>query len=111
MIQLLHTPAFDRVLDGIKGVVATDVESPAVNLWAINDAVYELFNNCTDRVNIVDVDPELSGLYQPFYEALNELLLLNNIPLISVANIFVDGPERWTVVLVLDTPRGMHYGL
>lgn len=111
MIQLLHTPAFDRVLDGVKMTVAADVETPAVNLWAINDVVYELFRNCMERVNIFDVDPELSGLYQPFYEALNEMLLLNNIPLISVANIFVDGPERWTVVLILDTPRGMRYGL
>lgn len=111
MILLLHTPAFDRVLDGLKEVVDSDIESPAINLRAINDAVYELFNNCAERVNIVDVDPELSGLYQPFYEALNELLLLNSIHLLSVANIFVDGPERWTVVLVLDTPRGMRYGL
>lgn len=100
MILVLHTPAFDNVLDEIKRVIADDVDYPSIHLWAINDVVYELFNHCVDRVNIVDIDPTYRGLYQPFYEALNELLLLNNIPLVEVANLFVDGPERWSVVLI-----------
>lgn len=103
MILLLHTQAFDNVLNAIKRIIADDVDLPAVNLRAINDVVYDLMNYCTDRINIVDIDPEYHGLYQPFYEALTELLLLNNIPLINVSNLFVDGPERWLIVLVTDT--------
>ncbi|QXO10208.1 hypothetical protein pEaSNUABM37_00249 [Erwinia phage pEa_SNUABM_37] len=99
------------MLDQIKRTVADDIDLPAVNLHTINDVVYELFNYCTDRVNIVDTDPEYQGLYQPFYEALNEMLLMNNIPLLSVSNLLVDGPERWTIVLILNTLRGESYGL
>ena len=111
MILVLQTPAFDRVLDELKRIAADDLDLPAVNLWVINDLVYDLVQCSTDRVNIVDIDPELQGVYQSFYEAFTELLLMHNIPLIAVANLFVDGPERWSVVLVLDSPRGIRYGL
>lgn len=111
MILLLHTPAFDHVLDEIKRIVADDQDLPAVNLWTINAVVYDLFRNATERVNILDIDPEYRVVYQPFYEALNELLLQNDIPLMSVSNLLVDGPDRWMVVLILGTSRGTGYGL
>lgn len=111
MILVLHTPAFDRVLDEIKGIVADDQDLPAVSLWTINAVVYELLRASTERMNILDIDPEYRAVYQPFYEALNELLLQNDIPLLALSNLLVDGPERWTVVLILNTPRGNGYGL
>lgn len=111
MIVVLNNSIFDPVLDQIKQTIADDLDDSAVSIRAINDIVYELFNCCVDRVNIVDVDPEYQGLYQPFYEALNALLLQQNIPLISVANILVDGPGCWTVLLIMVNARGIKYEL
>jgi len=111
MIVVFNNSVFDPVLDQIKRVIADDLDGEAVSLRTINDVVYELFTYCVERVNIVDIDPEYQGLYQPFYEALNTLLLRNNIPLLSVANILVDGPERWTVLLIQDNARGIKYEL
>lgn len=103
MILLLNNvPGFTNVLEQIKRTVADDIDLDAVDLGLINDMVYELFNYCVDRVNIVDTDPEIQGLYQPFYEALNEMLLQSNIPLVNVVNLLVDGPGNWTVVLILN---------
>jgi len=102
MILALRTPAFDRVFNAVKQVVATDHLSESINMGVINDVVYELFRQCTERVNIVDVDPDYQSLYQPFYEALNELLLLHNVPVIAVSGLLVDGPDFWTIILVVD---------
>lgn len=111
MILVLNNSVFDPVLDQIKQTIADDLDISAVSIRAINDVVYELFNYCVDRVNIVDIDPEYRGLYQPFYEALNILLLQHDIPLVSVANILVDGPECWTVLLIRVNVQGIKYEL
>lgn len=108
MILLLNNvQAFTDVMNLIKRTVADDVDIPAVSIPLINDVVYDLFSFCVDRVNITDIDHEYQGLYQPFYDALNEMLLQQDIPLLAVSNLFVDGPESWTVVLILNNLRGV----
>lgn len=107
MILLLNNvQGFTNVMRLIKRTVADDVDLSAVNMRVINEVVYDLFSSCVDRVNITDLDPEYQGLYQPFYEALIDMLLQQDIPLLAVSNLFVDGPESWTVVLILNNLRG-----
>ena len=100
MIVILQTPALDRVCEAVYSITSVDGE-PA-RMHAINEIIGDLYYSCVQRKNIVDLDDDIQGIYQPFYEALMEVLTKNDIPLLSIVSLGVNGPDKWSLVFILD---------
>ena len=98
MIAIDRNPQFDALLEQIKGVLSSD-DTPEPTLKEINEVINDLHHHYTLRSNIVDMEPLISELHKPFYEAFNDLLIRFDVSYLQVIN-FIICDLRGTFVLV-----------
>lgn len=98
MIAIDRNPQFDALLEQIKGVLSSD-DTPEPTLKEINEVINDLHHHYTLRSNIVDMEPLISELHKPFYEAFNDLLIRFDVSDLQVIN-FIICDLRGTFVLV-----------
>lgn len=85
MIAIDRNPQFDAIVKQIKAVLSTD-DNPEPTLKEINEVIDDLHHHYFMRSNIVDMEPLISELHKPFYEAFNDLLNRFNVSELQVLN-------------------------
>lgn len=77
MLYIGRSSKLTKIFSLISSVVCPDDIEPDLKL--INTAINTLFECYLDRVNIVDLDTELQGAYESFYEAINEHFVAHGV--------------------------------
>lgn len=98
MLVIDRTPSFDNIIKQIKAVLSTD-DNPEPTLKEINEVIVDLHHHYSMRSNIVDMEPLISELHKPFYEAFNNLLLRFDFTELQVVN-FMISDQHGTFVLI-----------
>ncbi|AUG86648.1 hypothetical protein REBECCA_220 [Erwinia phage Rebecca] len=74
MVIIDRNPEFEHIVDAIKHLIDPDAPD-GVSVKSINDVIDDLRHHYHMRSNIVDMDPDIAALHEPFYVALNNLLI------------------------------------
>jgi len=98
MIAIDRNPQFDALFEQIKGILSSD-DTPEPTLKEINAVISDLHHHYQLRSNIVDMEPMISELHKPFYEAFNDLLIRFGVSDVEVIN-FIISDLRGTFVLI-----------
>lgn len=85
MIVIDRNPQFDKLVEQIKAVLPCD-DAAGPTLVEINSVVEDLLHHYQMRSNIVDMEPLISELHRPFYEAFNDLLIRFDVSELQVLN-------------------------
>lgn len=99
MIVIDRNPNLDIIVEQIKALLRTD-DAVGPTVKDINGVIEDLLHHYQMRSNIVDMEPLISELHKPFYEAFNEILLRFNISELEVIN-FTIYDQHGTYVLII----------
>lgn len=98
MIVIDRNPEFDKLIEQVRSVLRQD-EDVEPSLKEINSVIGDLHYHYGLRSNIVDMEPLISELHKPFYEAFNNLLLRFGFEELQVINFTISDPYG-TFILV-----------
>ncbi|QZA71005.1 hypothetical protein AH06_235 [Erwinia phage AH06] len=100
MIVIDRNPEFDHIVEGIKHLIDPDAPEGA-SVKGINAVIDDLRHHYHMRSNIVDMEPEIAGLHESFYVALNNLLLRYGFQEDQILNFIISDQHANFVLITL----------